>query len=305
MSDKYAFVAAEYAELAAAGVAGTPAAPTLTKMLAWLGVSKSGFYEWDTRQPSDAQRRRDELKLKIGALFDEFDGTFGYRRIHAELVRGGEQVGLELVRRLMRELGLFPCQPRPYKRTTIRGQAEPAVADLLERDFGAHCPGTKLVGDITYIHTWQGWLYLATVIDCFNNEVVGYAAAEHMRTELVVDALAMAYRNHQLEPGCIFHSDRGTQYTSAEFTAWLAAHNMRQSLSRTGICFDNALAESFNSILKVERVHRRTYPTRKKAKEDIASWIELFYNRRRISTVLGNRTPQEVRIHYRNTQLAA
>lgn len=305
MSEKYAFVAAEYAEHEAAGTAGTPAAPTITKMLGWLEVSKSGFYEWEKRSPSRSEQRRDDLKLKIEALFDEFDGTFGYRRIWAELVHGGETVGVELVRRLMRELGLYPCQPRPYKQTTIRGEAEPDVPDLVERDFGAQCPGTKLVSDITYIHTWEGWVYLATVIDCFNNEIIGWATADHMRTDLVVDAAEMAYRNHQLENNCIFHSDRGTQYTSEQFASWLAGHNMRQSLGRTGICFDNALAESINSILKVERVHRMTYPTRKKAMEDIARWIELFYNRRRISAVLGYRTPHDVRTHHLNLQDAA
>jgi transposase InsO family protein len=119
--------------------------------------------------------------------------------------------------------------------------------------------------DITYIPTWQGWLYLATVIDCFNKEVIGYAMADHMRAELVCEALDMAARNHRLSPGCIFHSDRGSQYTSAEFAAALAHHTMRQSLGRTGVCYDNALAESFNAALKVERVHRTAYPTRKHA----------------------------------------
>lgn len=306
MSAKYAFIDAEYAQAEAAGIAGTPAAPTLSKMLAWLGVSKSGFYEWDKRTLSDAQQRRDTLKIKIQTLFERSDSTYGYRRIHAELERAGEQVGDELVRKLMRELGLYPCQPRPYRVTTIRGDdSNKPAPDLLERDFTAEAPGSKLVGDITYIHTWEGWLYLATVIDCFNNEVVGYSMAEHMRTELVLDAIDMAARNHNLTENCIMHHDRGSQYTSADYHTALTNYGLRLSLGRTGICYDNALAESFNSMLKIERVYRRTYPTRKKAKEDIAQWIELFYNRRRISTVLGNRTPFEVRTHYLNSQQAA
>lgn len=306
MSEKYAFIAAEYATFEAAGTAGTAAAPTITKMLFWLGVSRSGFYEWESRAPSAAQLRRDDLKIQIQALFDEFDQTFGYRRIWAELLRAGQVVGLELVRTLMRELGLVPCQPRPYKTTTIRGEhSDTPVPDLVNRDFTADCPGTKLVGDITYIHTWEGWVYLATVIDCFNNEVLGYALADHMRTELVVDALEMAYRNHNIAESCIFHSDRGTQYTSHDFSEWLENHDMRQSLGRTGICYDNALAESFNAMLKVERVYRRTYSTRKKAIEDVANYIELFYNRRRISSVLDYRTPHEFRIQHLNAQQAA
>lgn len=306
MSEKYAFADAEYAANQRAGIAGTAAAPTLTQMLTWLGVSRSGFYEWGRRGPSAARRRREELKIKITALFDASDHTYGYRRIHAELLRGGETAGPELVRKLMRELGLEPVQPRPYKVTTVRGaDADKPVPDLLNRDFGAAAPGRKLVGDITYIHTWEGWVYLATVIDCFNNELIGWSMADHMRTELVVDALDMAATNHGLDQGCIFHSDRGTQYTSMEFAAALDRLDVRQSLGRTGICYDNALAESINSIIKIERVHRDTYPTRKKAMETIAHWIEMVYNRRRISSALGYRTPHEVRIHHHNTQEAA
>ncbi|MGH3502962.1 MAG: IS3 family transposase [Nocardioidaceae bacterium] len=153
--------------------------------------------------------------------------------------------------------------------------------------------------------TWSGWLYLATVIDCFNKEVIGYAMAEHMRTSLVTDALGMAARNHDLDKGCIFHSDHGSQYTSTECSATLTELDLRQSFGRTGICFDNALAESFNAALKVERVHRTVYPTRKRAKEDIARYIELFYNRCRIHSGLGYRTPHEVRTEYLNQQVAA
>lgn len=207
MSEKYAFVAAEYVANQAADVADAPAVDTMCR---WLSVSKSGYYEWRNRPASAAAQRRDLLKIKITALFESFDGTYGYRRLHAELLRGGEQVGEELVRQLMRELGLVTCQPRPYRTTTVRGAGAPAE-DLLDRDFTAETPGTKLVGDITYIRTWEGWLYLATVIDCFNKEVIGYAMADHMRTELVTDALDMAARNHTLAENCIMHSDVSIQ----------------------------------------------------------------------------------------------
>lgn len=302
MSEKYEFIAAECAQNQADYVGD---APSLKQMFTWLGVSRSGYYEWRDRPPSATTRRREELKIKIEALFDYNDQIYGYRRIHAELVRGGEQVGPELVRDLMRELGLVPCQPRPYKRTTIAGDEDPATPDLVDRDFTADAPGTKLVGDITYLHTWEGWLYLSTVIDCFNKEVVGYAMANHMRTDLVTDALDMVARNHDLADGCIFHSDRGSQYTSSDFAKKIKQLGMRASLGRTGICYDNALAESFNSMLKVERFYRTVYPTRKKAREDVANYIELFYNRRRIHSGLGYRTPQEVRNEYLNRQLAA
>ena len=147
MSDKYEFIAAEYARHQAEGAAD---APTLTQMLDWLGVSKSGFYEWRDRAPSASENRRERLKATITELFRRFGGTYGYRRIHAELVRGGEQVGDELVRQLMRELGLVPVQPRAYRATTVRGDQQPDTPDLVCRDFTAERPGMKLVGDITY-----------------------------------------------------------------------------------------------------------------------------------------------------------
>lgn len=301
MSQKYAFIAAEHAT----GTSSAGMAPTIVQMLAWLAVSKSGFYEWWDRPLSAAASRREELRLKIGALFDSFGAIYGYRRIHAELVRAGETVGPELVRKLMRESNLVPLQPKPYKRTTISGEPAGKVPDLVARDFTADRPGVKLVGDITYIRTWAGWLYLATVIDCFNKEVIGYAMADHMRTELVTDALEMAARNHRLEPKCIMHTDRGTQYTSTDYADKIAELDMRASLGRTGVCWDNALAESFFASLKNERVHHMVYPNRKKARVDIARYIELFYNRRRLHSALGYRTPHEVRIEYMNSQFAA
>lgn len=304
MSDKYEFIDAEYATQNTGN--NKPAHfPSISTMCGWLSVSKSGFYEWRKRPMSATATRREELAEKVKALFEDSDGVYGYRRIHAELVRGGEQAGPELVRQLMRELGLVACQPRPYRTTTVRGEQTDTPADLVRRDFTAEAPGEKLVGDITYIRTWQGWLYLATVIDCFNKEVIGYAMADHMRTDLIVDALNMADRNHELAEGCIFHSDHGTQYTSAQFAETLASLDLRQSLGRTGSCYDNALAESFFATLKNERVYRTVYPTRKRAQEDIARYIEMFYNRRRLHSGLGYRTPHEVRNEFLNRQLAA
>ena len=302
MSDKYEFIAAERATHSSENSGD---APTIVRMCAWIGVSKSGYYEWLDRRPSAAARRRELLSDKIRALFEAFGGTYGYRRIHAELLRAGEHVGAELVRRLMRALGLVPVQPRPFRITTVPDPDAPETVDLLRRDFCADRPGIKVVGDITYIRTWQGWLYLATLIDCFSREVIGWSMADHLRTELVTDALDMAVRNHRLEPDCIMHSDRGTQYTSAEYRATLTRLGLRHSVGRTGQCWDNALAESFFASLKNERVHHIVYPSRKKAKEDIARYIELFYNQRRIHSALGYRTPREVRTEYLNSQLAA
>jgi putative transposase len=297
VSDVYEFIDVEYATF--------PAAPAITLMCRWLGVSKSGFYEWRSRPESATVKRREQLKLLITKAFEDSDGTYGYRRIWQQLGRWGVRAGLELVRALMRELGLVACQPRPWRpSTTQQGQAGP-IPDLVNRDFGAEVPGAKMVGDITYIPTWEGWLFLATVIDCATRKVAGWAMDDNYRTPLITSAIEMAARNLGLPADAIFHSDRGSNYTSAEFAAVLKRLGIRQSIGRTGTCYDNALAESFNAALKVERVHRTVYPTRKKAQEDIARYIELRYNQTRLHSALGYRTPQEVLSEYLNRQLAA
>jgi putative transposase len=300
VTEKFEFIDAERA---AAGEAVE--LPTVARICALMQVSKSGYYEWRHRPQSVTQRRRELLADKIAALFEAFNATYGYRRIHAELLRAGDRVGPELVRKLMGEMGLITVQPRPFRTTTESDPNAPDTVDLVKRDFTAERPGTKVVGDITYIRTWQGWLYLAVLTDCATREVIGYAMAEHMRTELVLDAVAMAMRNGRLEADCIMHSDRGTQYTSTDYRQKLVELGLRHSVGRTGQCWDNALAESFFASLKNERVHRMVYPTRKSAQEDIARYIELFYNYRRIHSALGYRTPHEVRTEYLNSQLAA
>jgi putative transposase len=297
VSDMYEFIDAENATC--------PSAPGITHMCAWLGVSRSGFYEWRSRPESATAKRQEKLKRLIRAIFDDSDGTYGYRRIAAQLARQGTVAGRELVRRLMRDLGLVACQPRPWRPSTTQQGAAGPIPDLVQRDFTAGEPGQKMVGDITYIATWEGWEYLATVIDCATRKVVGWAMADNYKTPLITSAIEMAARNLRLPEGAVFHSDRGSNYTSAEFAAVLERLGIRQSVGRTGICFDNALAESFNAAVKVERVHRTVYPTRQKARRDIARYIEIRYNRKRLHSALGYRTPQEVHDEYLNRQLAA
>src|SRR5689334_5898269 len=182
-------------------------------MCGWLGVSTSGFYEWRDRPASATARRRERLAALIQWIYDDSDGTYGHRRVHAALVRQGERCSPELVRAIMRELGLVSCQPRPFRpATTVAGDAAPAP-DLVGRDFSADAPGTKLVGDITYIPTWQGWLYLATVIDCYSKKVIGCAQADDMRASLEFRAMRMAFTAGGLAAGGIFHTDRGSQFT--------------------------------------------------------------------------------------------
>ena len=297
MSDVYEFIDAEYAT--------RETAPTITQMCAWLGVSKSGFYDWRSRPESATAKRQEKLRLLIKKIFDDSDGTYGYRRIAEQLARWRVPAGAELVRKLMRVLGLVACQPRPWRPSTTRqGQAGP-IPDLVNRDFTANVPGEKMVGDITYVPTWQGWAFLATVIDCATRKVIGWAVDDNYRTPLITGAIQMAAHNVDLPADAIFHSDRGSNYTSAEFAAVLDGLGIRQSVGRTGSCFDNALAESFNAAVKVERVHRTVYPTIRKAREDIARYIELRYNRTRLHSALGYRTPQEVHDEYLNRQRAA
>ena len=302
MSGKYAFIAAEYAANKAAGVAD---APSIEKMCCWGGVSKSGYFEWKDRPPSATATRRESLMAKIRAIFTASDETYGHRRVHAELARAGVPASLELVRRLMRLLGLVPCQVRRPRSLTVQADDVAAIPDLVRRGFTAERPYTKLIGDVTEVKTWEGKVYLATVIDCFNKEVIGYAMADHFRADLVTAAIRMAAANHPLTPECIFHSDRGSNYTSRAYGDVLRELNLRQSLGRTGICFDNAAAESFFATLKKERVHRTVYPTRKRAMRDIARYIELFYNRRRLHTANGYRPPHEARVEYLKLQEAA
>lgn len=271
-------------------------------MCAWLGVSKAGYYEWRNRPESATTRRREELKVLVRHSFDESDGTYGYRRVHADLARWGYPCSPELVRALMRQLGLQPCQPRPWRWCLTDGIDAGMVPDLVGRNFTAVHPGEKLVGDITYIHTWEGWLYLATMIDCCTREVIGYAMDDNYKTPLIEQAIRMATRNHSISRNAIFHSDRGSNYLSRRFAKTLKRLKIRQSTGRTGICYDNSLAESFFATLKNERVHRTEYPTREHARRDIARYIEFRYNIKRLHSGLGYRTPREVRDEHLNRQ---
>ena len=296
MTAKYAFISLTDA--------GSPGYFGIMRMCGWLGVSASGFFDWRSRPPSAAATRRRELAALVVWSFQRSNGTYGHRRVHADLARRGVPIGVDLVRDLMRDNDLVACQPRPFRTTTVPG-GPTDLPDLVERDFTATAPGRKLVGDITYIHTWAGFVYLATVIDCYSKTVIGWAVADHMRTSLVIEALDMARRNHQLETDCIFHSDRGAQYTSRELGDYLARHRLRSSMGKTGICWDNAMAESFFAALKNELIYRTAFPTIHHARKAVAFYIEVFYNRQRLHSGLGYRTPHEVHTGHQTNQTAA
>ena len=304
MSEKFELIAAEQASLTQS--------TSVKGMCAALGVSCSGYYDWHRALPSARACRRAKVTTVVVAAFGVGRGTYGARRVHAMLTRSDDPdvacAGLDLVRDIMRERDLRACQPRAYRVTTTPGDpaGEPQIVDHLGRNFTAEAPGTRLVGDITYIRTWQGWLYLATVIDCHNKAVIGWSMAEHMRTDLIADAITMAAGNVDLAPGAVFHSDRGTQYTSAQFRLHLKNNGLTSSMGRTGVCWDNAMAESFFAALKNELIYRIVLPTREKARRAIADYIEVFYNRQRIHSGLGYKTPLEVATEYQqNLSLAA
>ena len=202
MSEKYEFIETM---LTAVGKYIYP----VVLMCLWLSISRSGFYDWRSRPTSAAATRRGNLKVLITAVFESSDQTYGYRRVHADLRRSQVAVGPELVRHLMREMGLVACQPRPFRLSlTAQDTDQPAIPDLVCRDFTATAPGTKMVGDITYIPTWEGWVYLATVIDCYSKKVIAFAMDDNYQRALITTAIRRAAHNQRLAPGAIFHTDR-------------------------------------------------------------------------------------------------
>lgn len=273
---------------------------TIGLMTRLLRVSRAGYYAWAKRQgaTTPSQHRRNELAALIKQIDTEKHQTYGFRRMLHELARRGFRASAGLVRKLMGQLGVYGVQPRASKRTTIPAPDAADRPDWLRRDFTAVQPGQRFVGDITYLRTGEGWLYLATVIDLFNREVVGWSMAEHMRVELVSDALAMAHTHGRIGEGAVFHSDRGSVYTSAAYAGLADKCGVRLSVGRTGVCWDNAVAESFFSMLKNEMYHRQKFATRGRARFAVMEYIEVFYNRGRLHSALGYRTPADVRRAY-------
>jgi putative transposase len=275
-------------------------------MCAELGVSRSGYYAWLRDGPSARARADEMFTVMIKAICRQGRGNPGVRRVRAGLAALGHQLSHKRVWRLRRAVGLKGRHPQAWKRTTVHGEHPVSAPDLIKRDFTAEGPNQKWCGDITYIKTWDGWAYLATVIDLYSRKLVGYAIADHMRTDLVTDALDMAIAARRPGPGVIFHSDRGTQYTSSEFARYCTKHKIRRSLGKTGICYDNAVSESFFASYKKELIHTRPWPDLKSLVEESVDWIKNYYNAIRRHSTLGYLTPQEYELGYRNiNQLAA
>ncbi len=279
---------------------------TVTFMCTQLGVSRSGYYAWRARAASARAREDATLTTLIRAAHAAGRGNPGVRRIRADLAASGRRVSHKRVFRLMRAAGLAGRHPRAWKKTTVHGEHPVSAPDLIGRDFTAPQRDARWCGDITYVRTWIGWAYLATVIDLHSRAVVGWAVADHMRTSLVTDALAMAITHRAPAAGVIFHSDRGTQYTSKEFAEYCTARGVVRSLGRTGICYDNAVSESFFATYKKELVHTRPWPDIEYLRKATFDWIETYYNTRRRHSTLGYLTPAEYEQGIRSiNQLAA
>ena len=256
-----------------------------------FSVSRSGFYAWVGRKPSRHAQEDERLKVAIQAAHKRTRQTYGVRRLQPELADDGFVAGRDRIERLRRELGLRCKQKRKFKATTNSNHDLPVAENVLDQTFAPTVPNQVWVTDITYIPTAEGWLYLAGVKDVFTCEIVGYAMADRMTQELTGQALFRAVQQKRPTPGLIHHSDRGSQYCAHEYRKLVDQFRMKASMSRRGNCYDNAPIESFWGSLKNELVHHCRYATRAEAEASIREYIEIFYNRQRRHSRLGNLAP--------------
>lgn len=283
----------------------------ITRMARLLDLSRSGFYAWRARRaagPGPRAVARSVRDRQVRQVFTDSHETYGAPRVAAQLARQGMSADRKTVAASMARQGLEGVSPRMFTPvTTIPGADTHHIPDRVERTWDAGQMNRVWISDITYLRTGQGWLYLAAVIDAHSRRVIGWAVDATMTTDLVESALRMAHALRGRLPAhrIVFHADRGTQYTSAQLAAACRDLGLLQSMGRTGICWDNAMAESFFSALKNERVHRTVYPTKERARRDVIAYIEGFYNSRRRHSALGYRRPDEVHYSFQQPALAA
>lgn len=272
----------------------------VTLMCQMLDVSRGGYYAWRDRPASARESRRAELTERIRAAHQHSRGTYGSPRIAVELKSIGVNVSENTVAKYMRQAGVRVTPRRRFvPRTTDPHHSHPLAANRLDRNFAADAPDRKWACDLTYLWTDEGWLYLAVVIDLFSRKVVGWSMADDLKAQGVAEALAMALTRRRPDAGLLHHSDRGVQYACELYRAMLEDHAITASMSRTGNCYDNAVAESFFGTLKTELVHRTRYRTRAEARASVFEWIECWYNRKRRHSSLGYVSPEafEARIN--------
>lgn len=272
-------------------------------MCALLSVSRSGYYKWRHHKPSDQKKRQIKLMKSIRGHFNGFKKRYGSPKIAAKLREEGWVVSTKTVSRLMKQMGLRSCTVKKHKATTNSKHSHPVFDNVLNQNFAIDAPNKAWVADITYIHTNEGWVYLASLLDLCTRKIVGWSAGERMTKELVIKALQMAYERQKPGEGVIHHSDRGVQYASNEYRELLKQCKMTGSMSRKGNCYDNASIESFHSVLKKELVYPTKFKTRKQAYDALYEYIELEYNRIRIHSSLGYVSPHHYeKMYFQNHQ---
>jgi len=271
-----------------------------------LGVSRSGYHAWAVRPPSERSLRDTELTRAIVRIHEDSRGTYGRPRIHAELRYEGMRCSAKRVARLMSQAAIHGIPAARRRRGLTRRRAGIAPhPDLVSRAFTAQAPDRLWVADISYVPTGEGWLYLATITDCWSRRIVGWSMAPHMRTELVVDALDMATSRRRPAPGLVHHSDQGSQYVALAFTRRMSEAGIAGSMGAVGTAYDNAAAESLFATIKRELVHRHRFPTRAAARTAIFEFIEVFYNRRRLHSSIGLVSPVEFERRFVSDQQGA
>jgi putative transposase len=270
-----------------------------------LDVSASGFYAWKKRPPSVRSQRDAHLEMHVKSSHEKSRGIYGSPRVLEDLQELGLRTSKKRVARLMRRCGIFGARPRAFRATTNSAHDLPVATNVLQREFTTGAPNQAWVTDMTFIRTWQGWLYLAVIIDLFSRRVIGWAASENIDTKLALAALEMALSHRKPATQLVHHSDRGSPYASFPYQRALERNGITCSMSRVGDCWDNAVAESFFATLKVELIHRQAWPTREQAKAAIGEYIEVFYNCRRRHSTLGYVSPVQFEAVYNNAASAA
>ena len=269
-----------------------------------LGVSRQGYYAYSKRKPGPREAKEQALRERLKTLHAESRGTYGSPRLHGALRKEGQRVAKRRVERAMRSMGLRGCTRRRFRVTTKANPTHGVVENSLARQFNPPGPNQCWVTDITYLWTNEGWCYLAVVLDLFSRAVVGWSIDANLTTSLPLRALDMALLRRRPEPGLMHHSDRGCQYTSTDYVATLHSHGIAISMSRRGNCWDNAVAESFFATLKTELIYDRIWQTRLEVRSAVFEYIEIFYNRQRLHSTLGYKTPLETETQYAAAQAA-
>lgn len=271
---------------------------TLAALCRALRVSPAGYHAWKSRKPSARAQADEVLGERLEDLFDESNGTYGSTRMHMQLQKESFKVSRKRIARIMHERGMVASVPKKWTRTTDSVHDLKVAPNTMNRDYSVEGPDRLWLTDISYIHTTEGFIYIAAILDAFSRRIVGYAVANHMRTELCEEALKMALRNRRPQKGLLHHSDRGSQYASDDYQALLDASGLVCSMSRKADCWDNAMMESFFGRLKNEHLYRLPLRSKARTKEMLTRWIEIWYNNKRVHTSLRGLSPVEFETAY-------